>query len=54
MVRAEDPEDGRRFEKSGDFPAREAENMVRVFNRRLSEIRGTAYAAGDQTRKLSP
>lgn len=38
VVRAEDPEDWLvRFEKSGDFPAREwAENMVRVFNRRLS------------------
>jgi hypothetical protein len=38
VVRAEDPEDWLvRFEKSGDFPAREwAENMVRVYNRRLS------------------
>ena len=38
VVRAEDPEDWLvRFEKSGDFPAREwAENMVRVSNRRLS------------------
>ena len=38
VVRAEDPEDWLVcFEKSGDFPAREwAENMVRVYNRRLS------------------
>ena len=38
VVRAEDPEDWLvRFEKSPDFPAREwAENMVRVYNRRLS------------------
>jgi hypothetical protein len=38
VVRAEDPEDWLvRFEKSSDFPAREwAENMVRVYNRRLS------------------
>ena len=39
VVRAEDPGDWLvRFEKSGDFPAREwAENMVRVYNRRLSQ-----------------
>jgi hypothetical protein len=39
VVRAEDPDDWLvRFEKSGDFPAREwAENMVRVYNRRLSQ-----------------
>ena len=38
VVRAEDPEDWLvRFEKSPGFPAREwAENMVRVYNRRLS------------------
>jgi len=38
VVRAEDPGDWLvRFEKSPDFPAREwAENMVRVYNRRLS------------------
>ncbi len=38
VVRAEDPEDWLvRFEKSPDFPAREwAENMVEVYNRRLS------------------
>ena len=38
VVRAEDPEDWLvRFEKSGDFPARQwAENMVRLYNRRLS------------------
>ncbi len=38
VVRAEDPEDWlARFEKSPDFPAREwAENMVSVYNRRLS------------------
>ena len=38
-MRAEDPDDWLvRFEKSGDFPAREwAENMVRVYNRRLSQ-----------------
>ncbi len=37
VVRAEDPDDWLvRFEKSPDFPAREwAENMVRVYNRRL-------------------
>ncbi len=41
VVRAEDPEDWLvRFEKSPDFPAREwAENMVRVYNRRLSRRR---------------
>lgn len=46
VVRAEDPEDWLvRFEKSGDFPAREwAENMVRVYNRRL-----TQKAAGPPT-----
>jgi hypothetical protein len=39
VVRAEDPEDWLvRFEKSPDFPAREwAENMVSVYNRRLSQ-----------------
>ncbi len=38
VVRAEDPDDWLvRFEKSHDFPAREwAENMVSVYNRRLS------------------
>jgi hypothetical protein len=38
VVRAEDPEDWLvRFEKAPDFPAREwAENMARVYNRRLS------------------
>ena len=38
VVRAEDPEDWLvRFEPSRDFPAREwAENMVRVYNMRLS------------------
>ena len=38
VVRAEDPDDWLvRFEKSPDFPAREwAENMVRVYNRRLA------------------
>lgn len=38
VVRAGDPEDWLvRFEKDGEFPAREwAENMVRVYNRRLS------------------
>ena len=37
MVRAEDPDDWlARFEKGEGFPAREwAENMARVFNRRL-------------------
>ncbi len=41
VVRAEDPEDWLvRFEKSRDFPAREwAENMVRVYNRRLLKRR---------------
>ena len=39
VVRAEDPGDWLvRFEKSPDFPARKwAENMVRVYNRRLSQ-----------------
>ena len=39
VVRAEDPDDWLvRFEKSSDFPAREwAENMVRVYNRRVSK-----------------
>ena len=39
VVRAEDPDDWlARFEKSQDFPAREwAENMVRVYNRRVSK-----------------
>ena len=38
VVREEDPEDWLvRFDKSGDFPAREwAENMVSVYNRRLA------------------
>ena len=38
VVRAEDPDDWLVcFEKSRDFPAREwAENMVQVYNRRLS------------------
>ena len=38
VVRAADPEDWlARFEKVGDFPAREwAENMTRVYNRRLA------------------
>jgi len=37
VVREEDPDDWlARFDKDGGFPAREwAENMVRVFNRRL-------------------
>gem|GEM_PF-974526 len=37
VVREEDPDDWlARFDKGGGFPAREwAENMVRVFNRRL-------------------
>lgn len=41
VVRAEDPDDWlARFEKSTDFPAREwAENMVSVYNRRLSRRR---------------
>ena len=41
VVRAEDPDDWlARFEKSPDFPARElAENMVSVYNRRLSRRR---------------
>ena len=41
VVRAEDPDDWLvRFEKSPDFPAREwAENMVRIYNRRLSKRR---------------
>jgi hypothetical protein len=39
VVRADDREDWLvRFEKSDDFPAREwAENMVRVYNRRLQQ-----------------
>ena len=39
VVREEDPDDWlARFEKDGDFPAREwAENMARVFNRRLEQ-----------------
>jgi len=39
VVRADDPEDWlARFEKSESFPAREwAENMVRVYNRRLQQ-----------------
>ena len=38
VVRADDPGDWlARFEKGADFPAREwAENMVRVYNRRLA------------------
>ncbi len=41
VVRAEDPDDWLvRFEKSLDFPAREwAENMVSIYNRRLSKRR---------------
>jgi hypothetical protein len=39
VVRADDLDDWLvRFEKGGDFPAREwAENMVRVYNRRLQQ-----------------
>ena len=39
VVRADDPEDWLvRFEQTPDFPAREwAENMVRVYNRRLQQ-----------------
>lgn len=39
VVREEDPDDWLvRFDKDGGFPAREwAENMVRVYNRRLSQ-----------------
>ena len=39
VVREEDPDDWlARFEKDGDFPAREwAENMARVFNRRVEK-----------------
>jgi len=39
VVRADDPDDWLvRFEKASDFPAREwAENMVHVYNRRLSQ-----------------
>lgn len=42
VVRADDPGDWHvRFEKSGDFPAREwAENMVSVYNRRLAKRSG--------------
>jgi hypothetical protein len=38
VVREEDPDDWlARFEKDGDFPAREwAENMANVYNRRLA------------------
>ena len=38
VVREEDPKDWlARFEKDGDFPAREwAENMANVYNRRLT------------------
>ena len=41
VVRSEDPDDWlARFEKGADFPAREwAENMVSVYNRRLSRRR---------------
>ena len=43
VVRVEDPDDWLvRFEKSLDFPAREwAENMVSVYNRRLSKRRAS-------------
>jgi hypothetical protein len=42
VVRADDLEDWLvRFEKNGDFPAREwAENMVSVYNRRLAKRAG--------------
>jgi len=38
VVRADDPEDWLvRFERDGDFPAREwADNMANVYNRRLT------------------
>lgn len=54
VVRAEDPEDWlARFEKSGDFPAREwAENMVHVYNRRLS-LRSAAPPTPPGTRPAS-
>jgi hypothetical protein len=43
VIRADDPDDWLvRFEKSPDFPAREwAENMVRIYNRRLSKRRAS-------------
>jgi hypothetical protein len=46
VVRAEDPDDWlARFEKSQTFPAREwAENMVSVYNRRLSGRRAGPLA----------
>jgi hypothetical protein len=46
VVRADEPGDWLvRFEKSPDFPAREwAENMVSVYNRRLSGRRGAPPA----------
>lgn len=42
VVWADDPEDWLvRFDKNGDFPAREwAENMIRVYHRRLSGCSG--------------
>ena len=49
VVREEDPEDWlARFEKADGFPAREwAENMVRVYNRRLAfRITGAATPSG--------
>jgi hypothetical protein len=57
VVRAEDPDDWLvRFEKSQDFPAREwAENMVQVYNRRLSERRaGPPTPPGRRPQRYHP
>ena len=52
VVREEDPDDWlARFEKDGDFPAREwAENMAHVYNRRLA--RRTSDTSGHATCQL--
>lgn len=56
VVRAEDPEDWLvRFEKSEDFPAREwAENMVRVYNRRLEASSGPPIPPGIRPASYHP
>jgi hypothetical protein len=54
VVREEDPDDWlARFEKDGDFPAREwAENMADVYNRRLAR-RSTGHPTPAGTRPAS-
>jgi hypothetical protein len=55
VVREEDPDDWlARFEKDGDFPAREwAENMAHVYNRRLARRPPAGHPTPPGTRPAS-